>query len=323
MKQKIRIGGKTGECHVLGHGVSVPRTGVPRKAMSGDEYHACDVATHTRLEKSWDSFGTLHGHITKPKPPTDAMILGNAIHCALLEPDEYGRRYVVGPQFNLRKSTDRDARDEFAAGCAKAGTIALNPKQRDAVAGAVDSAMKIELIRKVVEQDGHVEQSRFWIDSETELLCAARLDKYLQNGLAADIKTSDDPVKFMRTFTDLAYHRQLAHYGVGLKESADFEIAAWVALVIGNKWPHECFVQAIHQATIARGELEMVYLRRKYRAACDAREADPETWWFAQREQSLNLPGWYLSRPVETQGYADVEVDDDASADDASADDEG
>ena len=42
-----------------------------------------------------------------PDEPTAAMRLGTAVHHAILEPDEFSRRYKVLPELNLRATADK------------------------------------------------------------------------------------------------------------------------------------------------------------------------------------------------------------------------
>jgi hypothetical protein len=306
MRQKIKSGTRSEEVVVLGEGKIVPRLGVPRKAMGGDEYHGYDAATHTRLERGWDSAGTLHEHVTNPEPPGEPLIIGNAIHTLLLEPETYGRRYTTMPEYNLRKPDDRHAKSLFVAACAESGTIALTNKQQDTVHEAVRGAMKLTLVQDILEQPGVVEQSRYWVDSETEILCAARLDKYMQTGIAIDIKSTREINNFERSFEKYAYHRQFGHYDVGLAETTDWQIAAWVVVAIGTEAPYESLVFAVAPEAIAHGKYEMRYLRRKYRALCDAKEKDPDGWWRQQKERVLTLPAWYMRREFDNQGFVEV-----------------
>jgi hypothetical protein len=39
---------------------------------------------------------------------TPAMVLGSALHCAVLEPNEYGKRYTIAPKFDRRTKAGKE-----------------------------------------------------------------------------------------------------------------------------------------------------------------------------------------------------------------------
>jgi hypothetical protein len=128
----------------------------------------------------------------------------------------------------------------------------------------------------------------------------------METGIAIDVKSTARINSFERSFEQYAYHRQFGHYDVGLAETTDWQIAAWVVVAIGTEAPYESLVFAVAPEALAHGIDEMRYLRRKYRALCDAKEADPDGWWRTQKERVLTLPAWYMRRDFDTQGFGEV-----------------
>lgn len=50
----------------------------------------------------------------KERKETDAMLLGTVVHCLILEPDTFAKRYVVGPNVNASTIEGKEAWAEFA-----------------------------------------------------------------------------------------------------------------------------------------------------------------------------------------------------------------
>lgn len=62
----------------------------------------------------------------KERKETDAMLLGTVVHCLILEPDTFSKRYVVGPNVNASTLEGKEAWAEFAIG--KGVDIPVNEK---------------------------------------------------------------------------------------------------------------------------------------------------------------------------------------------------
>lgn len=67
------------------------------EGLSFADYQAIDAINMSLLKELDDSPGRLDWRRRNPWPPTDAAILGNAIHALVLEPDEFRHRYITAP----------------------------------------------------------------------------------------------------------------------------------------------------------------------------------------------------------------------------------
>jgi hypothetical protein len=66
--------------------------------LSFAEYQAIDAINLSLLKEIDDSPGRLDWRRRNPWKPSDAAIMGNAIHTLLLEPEDFARKYVSVPQ---------------------------------------------------------------------------------------------------------------------------------------------------------------------------------------------------------------------------------
>lgn len=145
-----------------------------------------------------------------PQPPTPAMILGSALHCMVLEPDEYPKRYVVAPEVDRRTKAGREFWAEFEA--ENAGREILTPDQQKQVNGMA-AAIRDSRAGRLVSLCGERELVLDWTDEETGQDCTGRIDA-VADGFALDIKTTDNAEvhHFSRAIANNLYHGQAAFY---------------------------------------------------------------------------------------------------------------
>lgn len=137
-----------------------------------------------------------------------AMDLGTAFHTAYLEPDKFDGRYIYAKYRDQRKSDykrwakQQDATKEI-----------LHFDFSEILQGMVKSA-KANKVATDLMADGIVEESIFWIDEKTGVLCKSRAD-FATHGIAeqvVDVKTCVDASfdAFQRTIVSMKYHVQAA-----------------------------------------------------------------------------------------------------------------
>jgi exodeoxyribonuclease VIII len=178
--------------------------------MTNDAYQAHRGISKSKLdhmaEKApvhyWDR------HINPDRPEeerTEALIVGDAIHAAIGEPDTVSSRFIVIPddapkrpsktQLNAKNpSLDSRGAIEYWKGFTEehAGKVILKPDQMALVLACRDSAWGDPLIRSLLTGSTS-EQTYFAIDHETGELLKCRLDgDRLDQGLILDIKSTED-----------------------------------------------------------------------------------------------------------------------------------
>ncbi len=138
---------------------------------------------------------------------TQARQDGHITHCAILEPDEFVHRYVVGPE--VRRNTK--AWKEFCE-IHDDKTVIL-PDQYTRAMRQRDACWKIPDIAKALSK-GQPEVSAYWEDPDTGVLCRCRPDFVHDvdenNVILVDVKTysNADPHEFARQIARVNCHRQ-------------------------------------------------------------------------------------------------------------------
>ena len=126
---------------------------------------------------------------THPVESTPAMKLGVAIHCAILEPDQFPLRYCVwtgGRRFGHLYDAFCDANE---------GKTSLTEDQYQTCLDARDSAYAHPLAGPLLAASGMREVSILWVDRHSGLLCVGRIDLLLDGSFTIiDLKTTTDKV---------------------------------------------------------------------------------------------------------------------------------
>jgi len=219
---------------------------------------------------------------------TPAMILGTAIHAAVLEPATFAERFHPAPDVD-RRTKEGKMLYEVALGISTEQNATLISSDDYAAALKVQRSCRDHPLAQAIFAEGKAEQSVFWIDPETEVLCKCRPD-WLMPGAIVDVKSTEDASAeaFMRSAYNWQYHIQAAFYMDGIA-------AAW------GEMP-EAFMFLAHEKTapwasayyFADGEM-IESGRAEYRKALRlyADCLNKDKWpGYAATLQPLGLPRW-------------------------------
>jgi len=234
---------------------------------------------------------------------TPSMRIGTALHCLVLEPNEFRRRYAVIPEINRKTKEGKEA---FAAWSAfhhasihleqseivKINEMALAiwgsslPTRLLSYPGN-DASVSIE---KPIEFD--------WLD----IACNAKID-LVGRGAVVDLKSTADPSPsgFARSVLSFGYHRQAAFYLHGCREVYQ-GIRDFIFVCVGNSAPFDVACYTLSEELLEQGRLEVEALLREYR------DRKQHSDWTPQWSKVLGLidkPKWYDAELFEYEGNED------------------
>ena len=246
--------------------------------------------------------------------PTPAMLIGTAIHSAVLEPELFDSEYVVVPedapkrpsvtQLNAKKPSDDTLAaidwwhgfNEAAAG--KAVLSSADYAACTAIAGQVRS----HPAARVLFTNGVAEQSAYWVDDETGVQCKCRPDWLIAGVAIVDVKSSENAsaAAFQRSVVSWRYHVQAAWYLDGIRAATGENLQAFMFAVFEKKPP---YASAFYYADADMLEIG----RREYRrnlalyADCMSRNVWPG---YSSEILPISLPTWVLNAANDNQEKA-------------------
>lgn len=254
--------------------------------ISIEDYHAGPGVSKSQLDLVNKAPALLEWSRKAPRDDEvrSAVDIGQALHTVLLQPDTFDERFVVEfappagviataddarmaldergigytskdtKQALVRKLLDADPdapvldalREQWAAGAK--GKMVLTHLERRKVQLMRDSVMAHPLACMLLEADGLVEASHYFIDPETGQLCRFRPDKRAHLSSAAfnvDVKTADDPDEFWRSIDEYRYDVQDGFYTYGTEQLLG-ESLPFLFIVVGTRrnagrYPVRCF----------------------------------------------------------------------------------
>lgn len=265
------------------------------------------------------------------REPTPAMILGDMVHKAILEPDLFKAKYAKLPNptdipgclvtvDDLKKKATELGIEKGLSG-SKGSIINLlvekeptlvdfiwekiEDKHRKANEGktiikAEDFDTCMEMVKKVHAHprcqegllQGVPEQSMYWIDRETGVLCKARPDFLRTNGVIIDVKTTQDASlkEFEKSIANFRYHVQAAFYIDGLATLFDLnpDDVAFVFIAVEKTAPYGISVFRCNHAMVEKG-------RQLYRRDLELyAKCLRDNHWpsYTHEIQEIGLPAW-------------------------------
>lgn len=222
--------------------------------------------------------------------PSRAMILGTAIHTALLEPDRFADEYVL-----LRDVKDRRASEYKQAVKVHGSENVLVSSEADNVAGMQETVLANPAMSERLQAEGWRELSLFVRDPETGVLIRVRYDLLSVSGIAVDVKKCQDarPEEFSKAIFNYGYDLQAALYSDAFEWATGKPLGAFEFAAIEEQMPHGHKLYLLDETAMQEG-------RRKYREALSLyAECERSNDWpnlSCDGVEILGLPGWRVNQ---------------------------
>ncbi|WP_339050817.1 PD-(D/E)XK nuclease-like domain-containing protein [Rickettsiella endosymbiont of Xylota segnis] len=223
----------------------------------------------------------------KPEPATPAQTIGNALHTLILEPNEFNKRYFVIPEFNKATKEGKERWQLIKSELGKKETLSAH--QYEILQAMTASLKKNKLATQLIEY-AEIEQSLYWTDPDTGILCKCRPD-ILRNNLVCDLKTAQNgsPRSFQYATFDYGYYIQAAMVREAIKQLKQKIIKDFLFLVIEKARPYAISIYQLDEASLDKGYQEFKTLLVRYQHCLESND------WPAYTIQEVSLPRYVFS----------------------------
>lgn len=220
--------------------------------------------------------------------PTAAMVMGTAVHTAILEPDLFPTEVLQSPDFDKRTKVGKAEWEEFKT--KHAGKVILAPDDY-ATCLAIRDAVHQHPVAGGLLQGGKAEQSFYAIDPETGELIKCRTDYMHDSGaMIVDVKTTEDasPDGFGKSSANFRYPVQTAWYNRVLDAAYGEHPANWVFLAVEKKPPYAIGLYFMEPDMVERAAIAA---QRDFMKIVEHKRTGD---WpdYAMEPMPLMLPGW-------------------------------
>ncbi len=176
-------------------------------------YHAGPGISRSDLAKVMKSPEHLEYEKSKQHTESTALMIGNAVHCYILEPEKFDKTYVCGPEGKTRA---HKAYKDLANELPDDVKILTFSEMEEVV--EMGEKFKAHPICAEFLTGSDKEVTYYWKDPKTDLLLKARLDIVHPKLGVMDVKTTRDDARrteFSKTCLRYNYDLQAAHYWYG------------------------------------------------------------------------------------------------------------
>lgn len=257
--------------------------GIAIRGVSNQSYHDGPGLSSSDIKALTN--GTIEAWLynkKNPKEPTRALWLGNAIHCAVLEKDQFWNRYCKEGEMPLAPNRSTNTgKAHWAMYLAEHNLLPetkLEPREwqkawlkwkyptwtkeeisdddADICFGIAKSVEKHPMVSQMF-QEGENELSLYWIDKETDLLCKCRPDRLNHKfPCIPDLKSTEDASldSFEADITSYGYYVSAYWYLWGAKEVSGFDYRDFVYIPAEKKPPFQVTFYRADEGSLGAGE---------------------------------------------------------------------
>ncbi len=190
-----------------------------------------------------------------PLPTSESMLIGSAVDCLVLTPNEWQEEFTVAPECDRRTKDGKAAYAEFISRAY--GRTVLSADQMRRASGIASAVKAYDFARGMKLEN--VQAAYTWRDAGSDMPCKAKVD-FTAEQWCYDLKTCSDnsPRGFERALSEYGYHIQAAFYLDGLRANGIDCCNGFVFLTVRNTEPYLVCEYQLSASAIRQG-------RREYR----------------------------------------------------------
>ena len=225
---------------------------------------------------------------------TEAQTIGSAVHCLLLEPEDFDNRFAIAPDVAKNKPEYKKVVKE------NPGKEILKQKQFDNIEEIVGAAMGYKdaegrlIVKDHLLKNGEPEVAMFWECPLTGRKLKGKADWIRRDGVLVDLKTTADAsrVGFAKSCATYGYHRQAAHYLAGATACTGIEFNRFIFICVEKVAP---FNVSIFDASKTMIEAGRTALDEALLGIQDCIKKDSFPGYQRMGIEEIDLPDWHES----------------------------
>ena len=237
-----------------------------------------------------------------PQEPTEDLIVGSAFHKLVLESNDFDNEFAILPSgIDRRTKLGKETYNQFVE--SNADKEIITQEQYEMICAMRDSLLANKYAKQLL--NGSHEQSMYFIDNFTQILCKIRPDCYKIIGdrvIITDLKSckSANAKDFMNDIVKYNYDLQAYMYrlGVSIILNVPIENISFVFICCEKKAP---FLFGLYEATqdiFDRGEMLFREYIGMYKECLET-----NNWYgyngFDNTPITIGLPNWVLKNNEE------------------------
>ena len=217
-----------------------------------EQYHReCPGWSKSSLDKVHRSMAHYLVDKDTPKEPTPSMAFGSAFHCAILESKLYSESYFTLPQLDRRTIVGKNEYCRLLH--ENIGKIPLSLSDSNSIE-LMKSAILSHPVAGNLFENGEAENSFFWVDKSTQLLCKCRPDYLRKDGICVELKSTKDASfdSFQKDVANLRYYVQGAFFKDGVNHN-QVECKEFLICAVETEAPYNVNVFRLDEESIDIG----------------------------------------------------------------------
>lgn len=255
--------------------------------MPNEAYHAYDGISKSGLDIINRS--PAHYFFNSYSEPSPAMLMGTAVHTAILEPERFKDDYLILDVKDKRTSAYKEAVK------ARGVERVLLKKDYERIATMQEVIAADNEASELLAGCDLFEVSAFVGIPDTDIILRCRYDAFnTREGVAVDLKTtrSSEPNAFAKSVYDYRYHVQAALYSDVFEMITGERLKRFAFLAVENDLPHCPMVYDLDDDALHIGRLEYELNLVEYGKALQS-----GNWHgYEKTGEPLSLPNWVLNQ---------------------------
>lgn len=242
--------------------------------------------------------------------PSKALEFGKMFHEACLEPEVF-TKYVSDEIFSgINKRTNAGKAEIENWSLSNPDKILVDKKDYDLCLAMRDSVLSIDIAKTMLT--GSSEESYYWINQDTSLLCKCRPDcvKIGKRSYITELKTTNDINGFERNMDKLRYHVQATHCleGIQAVTHCNPDDLCFIFVAVNKTYPYSVRLLMLDQASLLLGDKIRLRDLKKLKKCIDTgiypKKCELKNWGVPEIE-TITLPNYAFYN----EEFGDVEAE--------------